>query len=194
MLLEKEEVENTFRHIANEYISGPSPSLAQKLLQRLQGWALITAALTLPQANSEVDFLAASQALFDLTFEEESFSAWLIAMLSYPGLSDILPEPKSRVDLSSFQLTTNGLKLPAKHDDFVAFVRAFLTIGSVIVVYAWSDSLPIVNVRERTLAILELWQNVPYYRQVQPFLENTDRKLTVLSDCQPSSPSAANDI
>ncbi|KAI5993615.1 hypothetical protein EDD15DRAFT_2388047 [Pisolithus albus] len=49
----------------------------------------------------------------------------------------------------------------ASHGDYIGFVKAFVGIACVLAVYAWSDSLPNVNCRERTLGVLRLWQTFP---------------------------------
>ena len=56
--------------------------------------------------------------------------------------------------------------LDVSHDEFISFLRAFIGIGSVLAVYAWSDSLPNDRCRERVLGVVRLWQGVRGYREV----------------------------
>lgn len=52
------------------------------------------------------------------------------------------------------------------HDEFIAFVRAFIGVAGVLAVWAWSDSLGNDVCRERTLGVLRLWQSMDGYREV----------------------------
>lgn len=55
---------------------------------------------------------------------------------------------------------------PITHDDFIAFVRACIGVITVLGVLAWADSVGNDDCRERTLAIIHLWQCVDGYREV----------------------------
>ncbi|KAF7432708.1 hypothetical protein PC9H_004650 [Pleurotus ostreatus] len=52
------------------------------------------------------------------------------------------------------------------HAEFIAFVRAYIGVGSVVGVFAWADSCPESACRERALGIIHLWQNVEGYREI----------------------------
>ena len=76
------------------------------------------------------------------------------------------------------------------------FLRAFIGVSCVLAVYAWADSLPDEFCRERSLAILRLWQGVDGYREVrlrhQYLRPYTYTKSTV--DLGPLAPLATDDL
>jgi hypothetical protein len=61
---------------------------------------------------------------------------------------------------------------PITHADFIAFVRACVGVATVLGVLAWADSVGNDDCRERTLAVIHLWQSVDGYREVSILPQN----------------------
>lgn len=136
---------------------------ALKLKTRLHQWQICEDALS----NTQADFHAAAGLMKDISTSEQSFGIWLECMITHPDIvtklaeNPVLPIAHSRPPV----LLGPGLSA-VSHDEFVAFVRAYIGVASVLAVYAWADSLPNDRCRERTLGILRLWQGVDGYREV----------------------------
>jgi hypothetical protein len=135
---------------------------AQRLAARLRDWQIFEGALS----NADGDFVDACRFLKDVGSEEKSFGIWLSCMTTHEDLLATVRNgsPPGHGPLISLldQPSTS-----VSHDDFIGFVKAYIGVASVLAVYAWSDSLPNDNCRERTLAVLRLWQDVPGYREVR---------------------------
>ena len=139
-------------------------ALAQQLVDRINGVAVLEDAIS----NTQGDFMAAAATIKDITRREMSFGILLESLVTHTDLVNKLAEnPTISPSLHSPPaLFTNG-KASVSHDDFVAFLRAFIGISSVLAVYAWADSMPDERCRERALSILRLWQGVDGYREVR---------------------------
>lgn len=151
--------------------------VARKLEIRLKQWENLEDALS----NTQADFHAAAALMRNIAGidgSELAFGIWLEVITTHVDLVTKLCEnpvlPKSR-DRDRLGATTRMLLAAdgkgstegeVSHDEFIAFVRAYIGVASVLAVYAWSDSLPNDRCRERTLAVLRLWQGVDGYREV----------------------------
>jgi hypothetical protein len=137
---------------------------ARKLAARIQQWQILEDALS----NTQADFHAAADFMKDIGTSEQSFGIWLECMTTHQDLvtklaeNPVLPIAHSRPPA----LLGNGSSA-VSHDEFIAFVRAYIGVASVLAVYAWADSLPNDRCRERTLGVLRLWQGVDGYREVR---------------------------
>jgi len=133
----------------------------RRLTARIQGWEVLEDALS----NTRADFNAAASVMKDIGSGENSFGIWLESMVTHQDIlsklaeNPVLPNPQCPPSLL-------GLSSAVSHDDFIAFVRAYIGVSTVLAVYAWSDSLPNVRCRERALGIIRLWQGVEGYREV----------------------------
>lgn len=143
---------------------------ASKLTARIQQWHVLEDALS----NTQADFRAAACLMKDIGTSEQSFGIWLECMMMHQDIltklaeNPILPNAHSR----PVALLEPGLS-DISHGQFVAFVRAFIGVASVLAVYAWADSLPNDRCRERTLGVIRLWQGVDGYREVRRVLSYT---------------------
>ncbi|KAI0089194.1 hypothetical protein BDY19DRAFT_889730 [Irpex rosettiformis] len=137
--------------------------LAQQLLTRLEGMPIIEDVLL----NTQGAFSTAALTIKNLTSQERSFGTWLASMITHRDLLDKLNEnpPLSVPSQYPLPLLKNN-RIPISHEEFITFLRAVLGVSSVLAVYAWADSLPHQNCRERALGILRLWQDVDGYREI----------------------------
>ncbi|KAI6034597.1 hypothetical protein BKA83DRAFT_4192223 [Pisolithus microcarpus] len=133
----------------------------RRLTSRLRDWQLFEDTLSNPSG----DFVAAARFLRDIGSEEKSFGIWLSCMTTYEDLVASLQDGPT-LDRSVPGALWDSESTDASHGDYIGFVKAFVGIACVLAVYAWSDSLPSVNCRERTLGVLRLWQDVPGYREI----------------------------
>lgn len=133
-----------------------------RLISRLHGWQLFEDAISNPRGN----FHDSAQLLKDIGTGELSLGVWLESMI----IHDAIPAKLAGIAAPSSQIFPPLLlgERPGSvtHDEFIAFVRAFVGVASVLAVWAWSDSLGHDMCREQSLAILHLWQNVSGYREV----------------------------
>jgi hypothetical protein len=142
----------------------PTKSIASRLTTRLRQWQLLEDALS----NTQADFHAAASLMKDISTSEQSFGIWLECMITHSDLVTKLAENPVLPIAHSHPPILLGPSLSAvSHDEFVAFVRAYIGVASVLAVYAWADSLPNDRCRERTLGVLRLWQGVNGYREVR---------------------------
>lgn len=170
---------NTIRSIEhNPNTDQETRSAARHLIARIEGWATLEDALF----NTQGDFVGAAAALKDLSTQEASFGILLESMVAHEDLvtrlSENLVVPTS--PLLPPQLLART-KTGVSHDDFLAFLRAFIGVSCVLAVYAWADSLPNPPCRERILSILRLWQGVDGYREVGSPLQVVLFLLMILS-------------
>lgn len=139
-------------------------SAAQQLITRIEGWTILEDALS----NTQGNFPVAAAALADMSSQEASFGVWLASMITHQDLVTKLSENHiTPISSQSPPLLLKRIKPATSHDDFVAFIRAFIGVSSVLAVYAWADSLPEPQCRERVLGILRLWQGIDGYREVR---------------------------
>lgn len=147
----------------NSRIDKPTQLAAKRLSTRIQQWQRFEDALS----NTRGDFDDASNFLKDIGTEEQSMGIWLESMIIHDDVvaklaeNAVLPVPHSQPPFL-LRDTLNAIS----HDDFVIFVRAYIGVASVLAVWAWADSLGNDVCRERTLAILHLWQGVDGYCEV----------------------------
>lgn len=134
---------------------------ASRLYNRIKGWEVLEDSLL----NTQSPFDAAAQLVKEIAAEENSFGIWLENMISNSDILDRLLETPPSQPLLYPPVMWQGSQV-VSHDDFIAFLRAAVGIASVVAVYAWADSVPVEGCRERTLAVLRLWQNVNGYREV----------------------------
>lgn len=133
--------------------------LARKLIKRIHGWRAFDDSLL----NTNGNFAEAAMTVAELGTEERSLGIWLECMVTHSELvyklreAPVLPDPIPPPGLLS------NPESDVSHDEFIAFVRAFLGISAVLAVYAWADSVPNETCRERTLSILRLWQKTKGY-------------------------------
>ncbi|KAF9226846.1 hypothetical protein BS17DRAFT_776224 [Gyrodon lividus] len=134
---------------------------AQRLTARLRDWQKFESALSSPDGN----FVDACRFLKDVGSEEKSFGIWLSCMTTH---EDLLANVRDGPPPGYGSLTSllDPPSMAISYGDFIGFVKAYIGVASVLAVYAWSDSLPNDNCRERTLGVLRLWQEVPGYREI----------------------------
>lgn len=144
---------------------------AKQLISRLEGWSILEDTLS----NTQGDFARSVDFIADICSQEASFGAWLVAMVTHEDLVTKLSEnpviPTS-TQYPPFLLKRN--KSSVSHDEYIAFLRAFVGVACVLAVYAWADSLPDRHCRERALGIIRLWQGIDGYREVGFALPNTN--------------------
>jgi hypothetical protein len=134
----------------------------RRLAARIQSWGLVEDALSNTQAN----FNEVASIMKDIGTEEKSFGIWLESMITH---HDLVAKLAENPVLPVHQFSPPSLlhvPLSVSHDEFIAFVRAYIGVSTVLAVYAWSDSVPNVRCRERALGVLRLWQGVDGYREV----------------------------
>ncbi|KAG1877575.1 hypothetical protein F4604DRAFT_1758254 [Suillus subluteus] len=116
----------------------------RRLSDRVGSWTVFEQALS---GVPDADYTRAALFLKDIGKEEKNAPA-------YEGVYPL--------DLMSGMNPSEEIT----HSEFMAFVRAYVGVASVLAVYAWSDSLPNLHCRERTLGVLRLWQEIPGYRAI----------------------------
>lgn len=167
---------------------------ARHLVNRVEGWTSLEDALF----NTQGDFITAAAALRDFSSQEASFGILLESLVTHEDIVSRLSE-NLVVSISAAslpQLLSRG-KSSVSHDDFLAFLRAFIGISCVLAVYAWADSLPHPPCRERILGILRLWQGVEGYREVGKFsgaLRTCPNEIALITDPQSSFTSSSNGL
>ncbi|KAG9317796.1 hypothetical protein JVU11DRAFT_2019 [Chiua virens] len=134
---------------------------ARRLQARLRDWQVFEDALSNPAGN----FAESCRFLKEVGTEEKSFGIWLNCMTMHGDLWARLREGPPRSD-SPFASLLDPPLTAISHGDFLAFVKVYVGVASVLAVYAWSDSLPNDHCRERVLGALRLWQDVPGYREI----------------------------
>jgi hypothetical protein len=134
----------------------------RRLATRIQEWQILEDALS----NTQADFNQAAAMMKDIGTEEQSFGIWLESMTTNSELVLKLAEnPVLPISQSHPPLLFGQSMASVSHDEFISFVRAYIGVSSVLAVYAWADSLPNHQCRERSLGILRLWQTVDGYRE-----------------------------
>ncbi|OCH95901.1 hypothetical protein OBBRIDRAFT_822543 [Obba rivulosa] len=137
--------------------------VAIDLIARIRGWSVLEDALS----NTQSNFIEAVDTLKAIGTDEQALGIWLEAMITHQGIVAALDEnPVLPTALPHPPFLLRLPRVSATHDEFIAFVRAYIGIASVLAVYAWSDSLSDPPCRERILGILRLWQGVDGYREI----------------------------
>ena len=176
--------------VRNIHVGDPDTSSdATKLLDRIQGWHALSDALV----NPDGDFAAAATLLKDIGTHELAFGIWLESMIAHPDVFEQINH-EIAVPLSHPPSLLQDPPAPTNHQDFLAFVKAYVSVALCIAVYAWSDSLPNARCRERVLGILRLWQAVDGYREVREGQEYVSMSTHPLLDCEPLLAYPSNDV
>ncbi|KAI0797020.1 hypothetical protein C8Q75DRAFT_710409 [Abortiporus biennis] len=138
-------------------------SAARQLLSRIQGWSALEDALS----NTQGDFAEAAAALADMSSQEASFGILLESLVAHPDLVEKLAEnPVMHMTFPHPPYLLQKNKPSVSHDEFIAFIRAFIGVSCVLAVYAWADSLPEPPCRKRIQGIWRLWQTIDGYREI----------------------------
>ncbi|KIY73864.1 hypothetical protein CYLTODRAFT_152907 [Cylindrobasidium torrendii FP15055 ss-10] len=133
--------------------------LARRLLDRLEGWPIFELSLSQPSSDPST-FARPLAFLNDFAREEKCLGIWLESMMLEPGLVDMLAQ-KPPADSAILPVAN-----PQTRSEFETYLRAFLGVAAVFVVWAWSDSLPEPVCRDRCLGIIKLWQMTDGYRDI----------------------------
>ncbi|XP_006456758.1 hypothetical protein AGABI2DRAFT_122649 [Agaricus bisporus var. bisporus H97] len=140
----------------------PLAAALLRLRTRLQSWQSFEDALT----NPDADFVHAAQLVHEIGKQDGTLGNWLTSMILHDDVSSKLNE--NLISLTPlvppvlFAKDTGNVT----HDQFIAFVRACVGVASLLGVLAWADSVGNDACRERTLAVLHLWQSVEGYREI----------------------------
>lgn len=164
----------------------------RRLSDRVGSWTVFDQALS---GVPDADYTRAALFLKDIGKEEKSFGIWLSCITTHEDLLAKIRDAPAYEGVYPPDLMS-GLK-PSEdisHSEFMAFVRAYVGVASVLAVYAWSDSLPNLHCRERTLGVLRLWQEIPGYRAVCHTYHYFAQLLTSVSDHLPPTTSTPNDL
>lgn len=140
----------------------PLAAALLRLRTRMLSWQSFEDALT----NPDADFVQAAKLVYEIGKQDVTLGNWLSSMILHDGIvaklnENLLPPtpvlPPVLFAIDSDQVT---------HDQFITFVRACVGIASLMGVLAWADSVGNDDCRERTLAVIHLWQGVEGYREV----------------------------
>ncbi|TFK43826.1 hypothetical protein BDQ12DRAFT_695848 [Crucibulum laeve] len=135
----------------------------RRLLARIYGWVSFNDALS----NTLGDFATSAHLLKDIGTDEHSIGIWLESMTIHDDLvAKLLENPVLPTAQSGPPPLIRNPATPVSHDEFLVFVRGFIGIASVLAVWAWADSVGNDECRERTLAVLNLWQGTEGYREI----------------------------
>ena len=139
-------------------------TISRRLISRLKGWRELDDALL----NTRADFITATATVADFGREERSLGIWLQTMTAQPDILRKLAEnPVLPMALTHPPPLLGQFNASVTHDEFIAFLRAYIGVACVLAVYAWADSVPNSLCQERALAILRLWQGMIGYREVR---------------------------
>ena len=145
-------------------------SSIDRLRTRILGWQAFERALS--HQHGENDWSRPAGLVYDVCQEEQALGNWLASMILHDDILARLAKSPPPMAQSTppvlFHCDLDGEDESAliTHDDFLAFVRACVGIVAVLGVLAWADSVGNVDCRERTLAVIHLWQTVDGYREV----------------------------
>jgi hypothetical protein len=137
-------------------------SAARRLSLRIHHWSYFEDALS----NTRGDFNQSINMLKDIASEEQSLGNWVESMITHDDVVTKLGDNPVLPTQLLLPLRLHSTMNICSHDDFIAAVRAFVGVASVMAVWAWSDELGNDTCRERALGILHLWQGVDGYREV----------------------------
>jgi hypothetical protein len=110
----------------------------QKLRARLHGWQIFDDALL----NTQGDFTQALRMLRDVGTDEPSFGVWLLSMMTHDDIQSRLRDNPVLLQQAYPPLLLTNENMRVSHDDFLRFVRAYIGVACVVVLFAWADSLP----------------------------------------------------
>lgn len=120
--------------------------MTRKLRARMQDWQALEDALS----NTQADFTTAALMLRELGMEEQPFGVWLTSMVSHEDLLNRLREnPAFTLQQVNPQSRVAWATTGASHEEFIAFLRAYIGVAGVLAVFAWADSLPDDQCREK---------------------------------------------
>ncbi|KXN89433.1 hypothetical protein AN958_05595 [Leucoagaricus sp. SymC.cos] len=143
-------------------------SAIDRLKTRILGWKYFDDALSLTTS----DWSRAAGLIYDICREEQALGNWFTSMIMH---EDILakfnqsPPSVQRTPPVLFGRDVDDVDEeagPITHDDFMTFARACIGVIAVLGVLAWADSVGNDDCRERTLAVIHLWQSVDGYREI----------------------------
>ena len=161
--LSNPEISSSIEQIQNGHLyDEDTKRAASRLHKRVKGWESFEQSL-----SNESVYGESARLLKDASVEEASFGILLESLLSHREILDRLLENNSPSQPISHPPRLWSSTELFSHDEFVAFVRTFIGVASVIAVYAWADSVPVDYCRERALAVLRLWQTIDGYREVR---------------------------
>ncbi|KAG0702413.1 hypothetical protein DFH29DRAFT_501412 [Suillus ampliporus] len=136
----------------------------RRLSDRVGSWTVFEQALS---GVPDADYTRAALFLKDIGKEEKSFGIWLSCITTHEDLLEKIRDAPAYEGVYPLDLMSgSNPSEEITHSEFMAFVRAYVGVASVLAVYAWSDSLPNLHCRERTLGVLRLWQEIPGYRAI----------------------------
>lgn len=164
----------------------------RRLSDRVGSWTVFEQALS---GVPDADYTRAALFLKDIGKEEKSFGIWLSCITTHEDLLAKIRDAPAYEGVYPLDLMS-GLNHSEDitHSEFIAFVRAYVGVASVLAVYAWSDSLPNLHCRERTLGVLRLWQEIPGYRAVNHTYHYFAQFLTMVLDYLPAATPTPNDL
>ncbi|KDR84049.1 hypothetical protein GALMADRAFT_236653 [Galerina marginata CBS 339.88] len=140
----------------------PVQKALNKLLTRMRGWRSFEDALINPSG----DFAGSAAFLKDIAIGEHSVGCWLECMINHDNLVAKLAATPPR-DSGSLPPLLFQERLPEpSHESFIVFVRALMGVLTVLGSLAWADSIGNDQCRERSLAVLLLWQGIDGYREI----------------------------
>ncbi|KAF5363992.1 hypothetical protein D9756_000256 [Leucocoprinus leucothites] len=154
-------------------------SAIDRLKSRILGWQAFEDALS-RENGSDDWWTCPAGLLYDICREEQALGNWLASMIMHDDILDLLakspPPPQSTSTRSPPILFSRNPDEdgedgdeefgPIEHHDFIAFVRACIGVVAVLGVLAWADSVGNDDCRERTLAVIHLWQSTDGYREI----------------------------
>lgn len=154
--------------------SDPSRLLAKRLEERLQGWVPFVKALLAPDdaaydpmEGHDIDLVASVKWLKDIGSDEYSMGTWLESVILHENiLKHILNDQPTTSHTPKRNLWSEH-SFMLEYEEFIAFVRTFVGIAATLAVLSWADSVPNDQCRERTLAIVRIWQSAPGYGAVR---------------------------
>ncbi|KAG6902454.1 hypothetical protein C0995_016315 [Termitomyces sp. Mi166 len=136
---------------------------ARRLAARVADWQCFEDSLTNMQGN----FNQCWNMLQNIGTHESSMAIWLETMITHDDIATKLSDISIQTSLPSHSplYFRNKINITS-HDAFVALVRALIGVGSVLAVWAWTDSVGNDACREQVSAVIHLWQGVDGYREI----------------------------
>lgn len=156
----------------------PTKFAARRLLDRIDTWISFEKALL----SSEADFSKLIAQITDFGTDEKSLGIWLESMVFH----DDFIESLSKHPTSEPGRALCRLENVRDQAEFVAYIRAFIGVASIFVVWAWADSVGDDECRTRSLSIIRIWQTVDGYREVRTYRYSRIITLKAKLDCQPT--------
>ncbi|KAG6845449.1 hypothetical protein H0H87_009357 [Tephrocybe sp. NHM501043] len=136
---------------------------AQRLSARIAGWQCFEDALMNQRGNFEQSW----DMLQELGKVESSMAIWLESVIHHEDMVAKLAEIPVQASLLSYcpLYFRDSIKISSQ-DAFIALVRAYIGVASVLAVWAWTDSVGNDACREHASAVIHLWQGVDGYREI----------------------------